>query len=176
MSDILMGRKRLSSINDALYSFVKEGMSELGWLTPAKSRENVQLINEPVDYSVEIKPNIVSVTIEDSIDDRVELGSLLSEEMWDCYIDIFAENQAVGQGLVADLAALLRGKFASLGLDGTRLSVNDYRTDEFAFSCEIENVVIERQRNSDRKYQRYWWIIGFDLIDTYNSDLDEESI
>ena len=167
----LVGRKRLRVIQDALVSKVSDGLEDLDWFKPHSHRRPVEVVAEPIDNGTEILPNKISVVLEDSFSQELELGSHLSSDTWECYIDIYAQDNLVGQGLAADIAAILSGKMPSIGHGATRLTVIDYRDSQIAFYCDIENVLIERQRDSDRKYLRYWWMIAFDLIDSYYDDI-----
>lgn len=166
----LVGRHRLRVIQEAVVNKVTEGLDDLDWFKPLKSRRPVEIVTEPIDNTIEIVPNKVSIVLEDLWSQEIELGSHLSSDTWECYIDIYAENNLVGQGLAADITAILSGKMPSIDHGTTRIPVIDYRDDQVSFYCDIENVIIERQRDSDRKYLRYWWIIGFDLIDSYYDD------
>lgn len=169
MATVLVGRERLRVIQSALMRKVYSGLEARGWFSEGK-HQPIEILSEPLDHDKEITPNKISIVLEDSWDYEVELGSHLTEDTWECYIDIYAENQLIGEGLAADIYALLRGKMPSIGHGSTTIPVIDYRDKKVAFHCEIRDVRSERQRNNDRKYLRYWWTIAFDLIDTYYDD------
>lgn len=169
-----VGGKRLSCIQDSFYKMVKDAMDGLGWLDSFPgTREDVELLAEPLNPGVEIKPNKVSISTEDITSSEMEMGSVLSESRWDVYIDIFAENEFVGTALAGDVLDILRGKFTSLNRDNPSFDVLDYVDDSVMFSCQLENIEINRVRDWDRPYNRFWWVVACQIVDTYYNDVIE---
>lgn len=166
----LVGAQRFRSINEAVYQKLKGGLSDLGYLTPKAGRADVEILTGPLDADVSIRPNKIAFTLETMEDEEWEMGSNLTGETWDCYIDILAESKAVGEALSSDISALLRGKMPSIGHGSQRLDVIDYRDGQFAFSCDIQRVLIDRDRTPERKHNKFWWIVGFELVDVYYDD------
>lgn len=157
-------RKRL--IKDNLYFGMYNSLDSLGWFSNTLSEYPVELLTEQIDPLIEIKPNKVGISSEDITNTEMELGSNLSEDSWEIYFDIFGENEAVSIHLSGDIYDILRGKISG-GLD--RLNVYDLTQvgQPFLFSCDIEEVEIARVREWERPYNKYWWVVGCLVRDSY---------
>jgi hypothetical protein len=165
----LTGGLRDRLVDDAVHLMLRDALTALGWLAPAAHRREVTLIAAPVQADVEIVPTTVSVVREDLAYDLIELGSQLSEDRSIHYVDIYGENDAVAKHLAGDLRDILRGKMPAIGRTAPVVAVFD-RTQtpvpaEPAFHVEIEDVVMERAREVSRAWERYWWMIRFDVVD-----------
>lgn len=166
-----VGGKRLACIQDSFYRMVSDSMGELGWLTSVPgTRSDVTILAEQINPGTEIRPNQVGISSEDLTDREMELGSNLAENRWDIFIDIFAENEFVGVALAGDVFDILRGKIAAISRTGTAFPVYDYTDDSIMFNCYLENIEINRIRDWDRPYNKYWWVVACQIVDTYYDD------
>lgn len=169
-----VGGKRLACIQDSFYRMVSDSMAELGWLTSNPgTRSDVTILAEQINPGTEIKPNQIGISSEDLTESAWEMGSTLAENRWDIFIDIFAENEFVGVALSGDLFDILRGKMSAIGRTGTLFPVYDYVDNSIMFNCSLENIEINRVRDWDRPYNKYWWIVACQIVDYYTDDQDE---
>lgn len=167
------GGKRLLCIQDSFYRMVKDSMDDLGWLTSNPgTRADVTILAEQINPGTEIKPNKVGISSEDLTESEMEMGSNLAENRWDIYIDIFAENEFVGVALAGDIFDILRGKISAIGRTESAFDVYDYVDDSVIFQCDLDNVEVNRVRDWDRPYNKYWWVVACQIVDTYYDDQD----
>lgn len=166
-----VGGKRLACIQDSFYRMVRDSMDELGWLTSIPgTRADVTILAEQINPGTEIKPNQIGISSEDMSNLDWELGSNLTEDRWDIFIDIFAENEFVGVALSGDIHDILRGKIAAIGRTDKDFPVYDYADDSVMFNCYLENIEINRVRDWDRAYNKYWWVVACQIVDYYYDD------
>jgi hypothetical protein len=109
---------------------------------------------------------------------ELELGSLLEETRHFAYVDIFAQDDPIGMQLSGDIFDIIRGKFSALrtsGIADGRLTVYDLSqaTPSAIFYCDLEDVEINRNRNWELKFNKFWWIIAVEIVDNYTDDLDD---
>ena len=166
---MVVGGLRRRLIKDNLYNMVYDSLDGLGWFNASLNTMPVELIPEQLDAAVEIKPNKVSISAEELIADEIEMGSNLDEYKWDIYFDIFAEDESIGIHLTGDIYDILRGKMASLGRTGSFLDVYDLREVDkpYLFTCHLENIEQSRVREWSAQFNKYWWVIGVSIVDTY---------
>jgi hypothetical protein len=131
---------------------------------------------EPLDDTEEIVPNIVVISDENVDSMEAELGSNYSEYRWQYYVDVYAESQVCGRELAGDLRAILEGKLPSIGRNMSNLAVYDLSqaTPSVIFNCDIEKITVDRGRFYDRSYEKFWWMISFELTDFYGDEDDED--
>lgn len=164
-------RERL--IKENLVAFLESGLQEIGWYDSARNHEPVSVTGDHLDPSVEIKPNIVSVSFEDEFFEDLEMGSDLQSNLHAVVVDIFAENLPIGQHLKGDVLDLMRGKFSSISSEPT-LRVYDITqaSPTYLFSCYYEDFEVERNRSFEKVHNEFWWSIAVDLVDVYLNDTD----
>jgi len=171
---VLVGGVRLACISDSFHRMVRDAMTGRGWLTSNPGvRSDVTLLNEQINPGTQIVPNKVGISSEDLFDTEMEMGSNLAENRWDIFIDVFAENEFVGIALAGDIFDILRGKISAVGRTDTDFPVFNYIDDSVMFNCEIENIEINRVRDWERSYNKYWWVIACQIVDTYYDDVIE---
>lgn len=168
----IVGGLRLSLIQEAFRSLIEDGLDKIGWLTPNPGvRQDVKLLLEQLDVSEKIEPNTLGISFEDTSSNPAETGSILTVENMYAYVDIFAENEFVGQQLAGDVRDILRGKFASHGRSGPEFEV--FTPDgELMAVCDMESIEMSRVREFDKPFKRYWWVVGAVIIDNYYDDLN----
>ena len=158
-------RRRL--IHDNLFYMIQGSMDQLGWFGTTFAKKSVELLPEPVDSREEILPNKVSLSAEDMVSMEFEVGSYSEQNNCEYYIDIFAEDEAVGNHLSGDLYDILRGKYGSIGRTRPTFEVYDLTNDgqPFLFTCYIEEIEKQRVREWENPQSKYWWVIGFMVVD-----------
>ena len=124
-------------------------------------------------------PNTIAITAEDVGDDEIELGSLLTEDLWTYYIDVYGDTDPrtmyAAMDCAYDIRDLLRGKLPTIGYGNPAFPVYDLRqaTPIVLFHCEIENVIVDRARDYPKAWQQNWYVIRLDVIDRYATELDD---
>lgn len=172
----VVGGIRARLIRDSFYNYVKDGVVARGWTNTGRRHAPFRFIPQPNDWDEEVPLNSIAVTAEDVTDEPAEMGSVLTVDRWSFYIDIYAENDAVGQDVTHDIRDMLRGKYQAIDYGRTGFPVLDYRmaTPEILFVCDIENVISDRARNFPQAWRRFWFSIRCDVEDSYASDMDDE--
>lgn len=167
-----VGGLRLRLIKDNFYDMVRLALDDLDWFASGRSTLPVVLVPEQIDASVEIKPNTIGISTENLFDQEYELGSNLSENRWNVYIDILAEDEAVGVNLSGDVFDILRGKISAISRTRPAFSVYDLPPNDtdVIFTCEIENIEVNRVREWDKPYNKYWWVVACEIVDFYYDD------
>jgi hypothetical protein len=169
-------RNRL--IRDNFRRMIEEALTELGWFDDNRNHLPLTIKSGPFNTSEEILPNVVGISVEDILSEELELGSILEETRHFAYVDIFAEDDPIGTQLAGDIFDIVRGKFSSLresGIADGRLHVYDLSqaTPSVIFYCSFEDFEINRNRDWDLKFNKFWWIIAVDIVDAYMDDEDD---
>ena len=170
-------RKRLIKYNFEL--MITDALDQLHWFDEDRGHKPITVTGTPIDYDRQevIIPNIVSIAPEDINTMEWEMGSLMEEVRWDFFVDVYAENDSVGLHLASDIMDILKGKMPSVGRVRPTLLVNDYQADPPSelFYCYIENVDMAKVRNWQDQWQRYWYVVGCEIVDYYTDENDEGS-
>jgi len=171
----LVGGLRLRVIQDSMRQLVEEGLDGIGWFESGRQHEPVNLVEGEPDWNEPIEPNSVAVNLDTSTGFDAELGSNLQEERIVCYVDVYAEDDAVGMHLSHDIRDILRGKMPSIGRTEPTLEVYDFSaaTPDVIFNCDIEDVTWDRGRSFTEKHLRHWFVVACDLVDVYGDENDD---
>jgi len=163
-----VGGKRHRLIKASFGDDIQGMLDALSWTSTNRRHKPVKLIVDEYDPAIEIKPNLIGITVEDMRAEEIEMGSTLDENSITCFIDIFAENNSIGQHITGDLYDCLKGKYPNVKEDNL-LPVYDptAATPEWIFNCFYENVETNRNREWDQAFNKYWWTIALDIIDYY---------
>lgn len=169
MSNVVGGvRSRL--IRQSLYTMLSEALEALGWSDT--STFDLTFIDAPFGNDDVITLNTLALSSDDIVGDEVELGSNLEEERWTHYLDFYASKESLAMHLAHDLRDILRGKMASINRNDSTLTVYDWRaaTPPELFTVFIEDVVCEPIRDGTKPWQKHWYVIRFDTVDTYGDE------
>jgi len=171
-----VGGLRDRLIVESVRSLIEDCMDQLGWfdVDNALINRSLTVMADDLDKDTELHPNIICVTIEDTDYDYAELGSNLSEFRYGCAIDIYAEDAASGKHMCGDVRAILEGRFTSIGRNDTIIPIYDMTlaTPTVIFNVDSERISSGRQRFYNKPFEKYWWTIVFDLVDTYSNEDD----
>lgn len=172
-----VGGIRTRMIRENFQNMIHDSLDALHWFDANRQHDPLQVLSgdqilENERDQIPIKPNIVAVQLGDAIDTEAELGSVLTNKDAIYFIDVYAENEAVGLHLGGDIVDILLGKFNSIGRDGPELQVMDLTQDPpvEAFWCEIEDVSMDRVQVYRREYERFYWMISCRVLDSYYGD------
>ena len=171
---VVVGGVRKRLIKYSFEVMINDALDQLGWFADGRGHRDVRVIGSPVDEDTEVLPNVVSIAAEDVSSMEWELGSNLEEIRWDFYVDIYAENDAVGLHLAGDIVDVLKGKLPSIGRARPQLHVLDYQqaTPVELFRCQLEEVDMAKVRNWTQPWQRYWYVVGCQVVDYYADEND----
>lgn len=170
------GGDRARLIKLSLFNLIKNGIEDIGWFDSGRQHDSVSCFADPIDevfdrLSIDVKPNIVTLTDEDDDIYELEMGSISKTVTWDFYVDVYAENSAVGVALSSDIRDILIGRHndSVVNEQGPMLSVHDYNqaTPTVIFNCEITNVDRGRVKIWDKPWEKYWYIVHFEVEDSY---------
>lgn len=171
---VYVGGLRARLIHDSFYTMVSDALAALGWFDPAREHRPINLIPEMQPEGEPIEVNTIVISGLDENDTDAEMGSNLSENRLTYYVDIYAEGEALGSHLKGDVKDILRGKMPSIGRGRPVLEVRDLTVPAapLLFVCDIENVVTDRSATFSNPWQRYWWVLRCELVDTYGDEDD----
>lgn len=170
---MIVGGKRLRLIKQAFAETVHDALEDLDWFDSGRKHKPIGFTTEQIASVDEVLPNLVSVSSEDVVGEEIELGSGLEENRWDFYVDIYAENEALGIELAGDVRDILRGKMPSIGRGIPHIDVLDYRlaTPTHLFYVEVEDVDMVRPRTAGPAKSSIH-IVACTLVDTYDTETD----
>lgn len=169
-----VGGLRYRLVVDSVYETVRASLAALGWFDAGRQHAPINLRPEPVDWDEEVPPNTIAVSASISSSEPAEMGSNLEDETHAFYADVFAENDSLGRHLAHDLRDILRGKFPSIGRGRPSVQVFDMTVDPPVplFYVDIDNVVADKAVAAAHPWQRHWWAVRFDVLDSYGDEDD----
>ncbi len=168
----IVGGLRARLIRQSIFQYVYDGLDELGWFDPTRPHLPVTFESKAQDTEEEIRLNTAALSDENDAESGWELGSNMTENSWQFYIDIFAESDALGLHFIQDVRDLLRGRFTSIGYDRESFDVYDYRqaTPPVLFICSIENVDVDKAHGFLKPWLQHWYGCAFEVVDAYGAE------
>lgn len=169
-----VGGLRLRLIQDNLINMIQDSLESLGWFDDGRQHMPVEVVEEVPDWDEPILPNKIAVMLESIDDIEAELGSNMTEERHNCFIDVYAEDDAVGMHLSNDLRDILRGKMPSIDRGWSHFAVFDLTeaTPSELFKCQFEDVRWDRGRNFSEAWLKHWFVVACDVVDRYGDEDD----
>ena len=154
---------------------IRAALTDLGWFDTGRAHLPVLFVAETVDPMTEVTLNTLALADEDISDFELEMGSLLSEHRWTFWVDFYAENKSIGIELIGDVRAILEGRLSSIDRGRPIFQVYDYdqATPTVIFTCEIEDVSVDRARDFPNPWQKNWYSCVFEIVDSYGRSDDE---
>ena len=173
---MIVGGKRDRLIEMNFTDMIEDSLTALGWFDSDNSLMDgtLEILDEPVDSIIEVKPNKIAVTAENSFGEDAEMGSGLENIRWEYYVEIFAESKAVGKHLSGDIRDILKGKMPSIGRSEPLFVVYDttVATPPELFTCGIEEVEDQRTHSFSDSIRQYWWTVACVVTDNYWNEND----
>lgn len=175
----VVGGLRARLIRDSFRNWVRDGVAARGWMDEDRPHVPFTFRRPPANWDEEVPPNSIAISAEDVGDDDIELGSLLTEDLWTYYIDVYGDTNPrsfyAAMDCAHDIRDMLRGKIPSIGYENPAFPVYDYRqaTPPILFYCQIENVILDKARDYPNAWQQNWYVIRLDVLDTYATELDD---
>lgn len=171
---IYVGGLRQRLLRDSLYSTLQEALTDLGWFNSGRYHKPVTFRATSVPLNEEIQVNTVALSDESVDESDWEIGSLMAEHRTVFYVDVYAEDESVGTHIAGDVKAILGGRLTAIGRSSPTFQVLDLTlaTPVPIFSCEIENITVDRAHDFPKTWQRFWYVVRFEVLDYYGSDND----
>lgn len=168
-----VGGLRVRLVFDSLYSMLNTALTDLGWFDVGRAHDPITFRSEPVDDKEEIQLNTLVLTGEDVFTTDLEMGGPRAEHVRDFYLDIYAENNALGQHVIFDLRDILQGRMPSIGRTGPVFDIFDYTQDPVVKigSGDIDRVFVDRAPASGEEWRKNWWSLAFIVTDYYGNEL-----
>ncbi len=167
----LVGAERHRLIADSLFRMVQGCLVQLGWMTKTDWHQAVTMLSDAVDEEDKVVFNTVAMADDDVTPLEFEIGSSMTEDTWNVWFDVYAENATIGKSIGMDIRDILAGRHPDVGRTQGGLLVLDYTqaTPVPIISCAIEKVDLLRVRNTSKPWMRYWWTVRCDVVDEYGA-------
>jgi len=180
------GGVRARFIYDSLWYMLKGSLGLLGWFNPTVTdippgtRQNlpVQFLARQLDWTQPITLNTLAFAPDDVSSEEKELGSIMMEDVWVYYCDIFAESEAISLQLAGDMKDILWGKMSAVGRTfGPTVDILDLdQPGHYKIGyVEIANVTATRSPNVAQRWQQFLRVVRFEVCDWYILDNDDLS-
>jgi hypothetical protein len=172
-----IGGLRARLIHNNIYDLIVDGLTDLGWLDTDREHEPVTVRADQVDNDEKVAPNIVTVTVEDDVEEPMEMGSNLVEKNWSFYVDVYAEDDILALHLATDIVDVLNGRFTQtvsrMGPDVTIYDLTQSAATPIPV-CTVEIVHVEQNKSrfAERPWQKYWRVVSFTVVDHYDTEED----
>lgn len=169
---VVAGGLRSRFIRDSLQNMLRDSLEARGWFESNRRHKPLLFVIESLDWDQPIELNSLAVSAADMNGTSAEMGSNLTDDQLDFYVDFYAESETLGLDVIHDVRDILRGKLSSIGRWRPILEVYDYSlaTTVVIFNCDIEDVVVDRATGFNRPWMKHMWNIRFTVVDTWLDD------
>lgn len=162
---------------ESCHRALHDALEDLGWFNDLG---NASKPIDPIVWSTKslkddevIPPNFLVLSSEDTDGDSAEIGSSLTEDSVEMWLDFYPVNDALGRHLMGDVRDLLRGKMPTVGFSEAGLMVVDYRpaslsdtSGEDLFWVDIEGVAeVHNAGNPATPELRTWRSVTWRIVD-----------
>lgn len=178
---MIRGGLRSRLVLDSVRFAVISTLQREGWFDPTvydtppglRRHQPFRYIARPVDWAEDIRPNAIAISSEDISDQPKGLGGEI-EDVFEVYIDIFAQDDAVGWQVAYDIRDSLHGK--SDAPTGPEVDVYDFRmaTPAPFTTVDLELIETDRSAGEARQWQRHWFMVHLVLADEYHDEYPDE--
>lgn len=156
-----VGGLRHRLVNKSVYEWVKAGLGGLGWFNPGRAHTTINVVARQYHLDEEVPINTVAVSTGNVTPADIELGSGLAEYVTELYVDVYGQNDSVASHLADDVVDLLAGR--SIQILNWSLA-----TPVPIFTVEVESPRRDRAREFPHPWQRHWYVVRAELVDTYD--------
>lgn len=164
----LRGGMRDRMVLESLLQAVQADLTTQGWLDdtvyddPAGSRQHrpLKIVDEYPDDNDEVDPNTMAFSYSEAEGVDMEMGSKGEVHGMACFIDFFAESDAVGRHVSGDIYAYLK--------ENRTLDVYDYSlaTPVVDFVADFEsNVEVRKPSRAVNAWQKHWYTVVLMILD-----------
>lgn len=180
---MIRGGLRTRLVIDSMRFAVINTLQQLGWFdptihdTPPGNRTHLpfRYIGRPVDWAEDIRPNAIAISAEDIADASRGFGEEV-EDYTELYVDVFAQDDALGWQVAYDIRDSLLGKLD--GGAGPQIDVYDFRQPTPApfTTVDIDLMEVDRSQGEARQWQRHWFMVHFVVLDEYTDEFPEPDL
>lgn len=161
MSGTLTGGLRDRMLHESMLQALKAELQAKGWLDSGRQHGPIKVIDEYPGDTDEVDLNTLAVSVGDSFQASLELGSKAETHLTAVYVDFYAEGDAVGRHVIGDLYAFVAAN--------PRLPVYDYSlaTPAVDFHVDVvpESAEKERVNRAVNTWQKHWYALAFQVED-----------
>lgn len=167
-----VGGLRARLISESLANMIHDSLEALGWFDAGRDHREINFRTVEYNPDQEIPLNTLIIADLDTTSSDEELGSRLSEFRWNFFVDFYGEDKAVALHMIRDVAAIVDGRMPSIGRHDPCFDVYDYTqaTPSPIFTCEIENVDVDRAHDFPKPWQKYWYSCSFTVLDYHATE------
>jgi hypothetical protein len=176
---VIRGGLRTRLVVDSVRFAVLSTLQQYGWFDATiwdkppglRRHKPFHYIARPFNWSENVEPNAIAVSPEDIFDEALAFGGDV-EDILELYIDIFAEDDAVGWQVAYDIRDSFIGKNPTLGMLGPQIDIYDFRlaTPAPFTTVDVETIRVDRSQGDAREWHRHWFIINVTLTDDYDDE------
>lgn len=174
-----VGGTRARLIDDSVYRFINEGLTELGWFLTGRANAPVFMTDQEIDPETtgELLDNTLSIQTADSPDEAEEMGSDRIERTITYYLDLYGENLSTAKHIANDIRDYIDGRFSfQQGNPRKVIPVydNSLATPSVIFYVQVDRVEVNRSRFYEKQYNRFWYMITLHVTDSYETEDDPD--
>ncbi len=157
----LEGGLRDRAILESILKDIEAHLTTLGWFDSGRAHKTITMIDEYPDDNTEVALNTIAVSIGDVRSTSTEMGSIAETINVPIFIDMFAENDALGRHVIGDIASHVhkQGQF----------DVYDYNqaTPNVEFIVMLMEGSLERKKptRAVNPWQKHWHMCVFGVTE-----------
>ena len=174
---MIRGGLRTRLVLDSVRYAIIADLQRHGWFDPTvfdspsgnRRHQPFRYMNRPVDWTADIRPNAIAISGEDVADEPLGLGGEI-EDVIEIYVDIFAQDDALGWQVAYDVRDNLHGKSAQPA--GPEIDVYDFRQPTPApfTTVDLDLIEVDRSEGEARQWQRHWFMVHIVVRDDYHDE------
>lgn len=157
----LTGGLRDRMIHESIFRAVQGFLQVNNWLDPGRQHATITLVDEYPDDDAEVPLNTVAVSVGDSNQYLLELGSKAETHTTVVYVDFYADGESLGKHVIGDIYAFIN--------ENPVIAVYDWSlaTPTTDFSVEVVEGSVEKSRpaRAVNMWQRHWHSMSFLIRD-----------
>lgn len=157
----LTGGKRDRMILEAYYRLIQTQLSVEGWFGPNRQHKPITMVDAYPDIDTEVALNTLAVSVGDTFQRMLELGSNAEERYQALYVDFFAESDALARHVAGDVYAILNENPVVSVLDLDKATP----THEFYAFIDEESVEITYPARATNAWLKHWVTVSAVLRD-----------
>lgn len=164
---VLRGGLRDRMVFHSVMEDLRAELQAQGWLdatvydTIPGSRQHrpITIVDEYPEDDTEVDLNTIAFSWGNAEGQDMELGSKQEVHYQAIFVDVFAENDAIGRHLIGDLYAYIR--------ENMQFDVYDYSvaTPTLEFVAEVEEVDRRKPTRVVNAWQKHWYTLAFTVTD-----------
>jgi hypothetical protein len=162
-----LGGLRARLVRDSLVLVFDGALNDLGWYDTDRRHRPVRLTIEAIPLSEPIEPNLIMLTVRRGSNEPVEIGSDLSTSRSQILVDIFAEDESLGEHLWGDIRDVLRGRIGSTLSSFPILDLRQSTPTILGYAQLFDVSAARLWAQVEASWQRRWFRVEAFMDDTY---------